>query len=431
MSRSRSAIQGGSKSTRRRFLRRSGAVVATAAVASRTDALRADRTLGANERIGVGVIGCGGRGNNHLTYIKKLADDGVNVDVAAACDVYRPRLNAAASGYGVPGYMDHMELLQDKNVDVVCIASPDHIHGQQVIDAARAGRDAYCEKPLTHWRQFDLTKRMAREVKQHKRIVQVGTQYLSDGAWHQAARLIRDGAIGQPVHAECGYFRIGDWGERGMKIDDPKAQAGPDLRWDAFLGDAPKREFDVSRFFRWRMYEDYSGGPVTDLFPHFLTPMVSMLGVSMPSEVVAVGGKFRYQEREVPDTFNLLINYPEKITVAVLGTQGNDYQGTGTRDGARVPIIRGWEAALTVQGNRIVIKPVEKSKVRPQRITIEYGLDQLAYWRNFLDACRTRKQPWGHLELAYHAQTALQMGMLAFRNNRTVTFNAESEEIIL
>jgi len=93
-----------------------------------------------------------------------------------------------------------------------------------------------------------------------------------------------------------------------MPIDDTDARSGSELDWEGFLGDAPKRPFDVSRFFRWRMYEDYSGGPSTDLFPHSLTPVLSMLGVSMPSMVVATGGKFRYQDREIPDTFNMLID---------------------------------------------------------------------------------------------------------------------------
>ena len=116
-----------------------------------------------------------------------------------------------------------------------------------------------------------------------------------------------------------------------MRIDDPNARPGPDLNWEGFLGSAPKRPYDVSRYFRWRMYEDYAGGPSTDLFPHSLTPVLFMLGVGMPSTAVATGGKLRYQEREIPDTYNMLIDYPENITVAVLGTQANDYAGTGSR----------------------------------------------------------------------------------------------------
>ncbi|HQO35565.1 MAG TPA: Gfo/Idh/MocA family oxidoreductase, partial [bacterium] len=323
--------------TRRDFL---GTTAVVSAAATFT-ALSSTRVLGANERIGVGVIGAGGRGNSHLTVVRKIQDES-NVDLVAVCDVYRPRAQKAAEKYKVSQiYTDHRELLADPKVDVVSIATPDHIHGYQAIDALQAGKDVYCEKPVTHWRQFKLTRRLAREVENSKQVFQLGTQGMSDDAWALMRQLVRDGLIGQPIHAECGYFRVGDWGERGMPVDDPNAQAGPDLNWKAFLGDSPKRRFDVSRFFRWRMYEDYAGGPVTDLYPHFLTPVVSILGVNMPTSVVAAGGKLRYEEREVPDSFDMLISYPEKVTVAVLGTQGNNYCATGSRgSGSRIPVVQ-------------------------------------------------------------------------------------------
>jgi predicted dehydrogenase len=244
---------------------------------------------------------------------------------------------------------------------------------------------------------------------------------------------VQDGLIGRPIHAECGFFRVGDWGERGMPIDDANARPGPDLNWDAFLGDAPKRPFDVSRFFRWRMYEDYAGGPATDLYPHSLTPVVSILGVSLPSKVVATGGKFRYQEREVPDTFNILIDYPEDITVAVLGTQGNDDQGTELRgSGERIPLIRGWEGSLTVEGKQIVFKPVKGTDKKPQTFEIARGEDLIEYWRKFLECCRSRQQDTpSPVDLAYHVQTALQMAMLGFREEKIAKFDSRQQRIIL
>jgi len=330
--------------TRRQFMRRAG-VVAAVAVASTSAKRAAGKRFGANERIGIGFIGCGGRSGAHFNVVHWLKTQAKKpIDIVAVCDVYKPRMEQRAKGYGAKGYMDYRELLDDANVDVVCIATPDHQHGYQAIDAVRAGKDVYCEKPVTHWRQFELTKRLAAEVKKSGRVFQLGTQGMYDSAWKQMKDLIADGLIGRPIHAECGYFRVGDWGERGMPIDDANVRPGSELNWKAFLGDAPKRPFDVSRFFRWRMYEDYAGGPSTDLFPHSLTPVLSMLGVSMPSTVVATGGKFRYQEREIPDTFNMLIDYPENITVAVLGTQGNNYATTACRGaGNRFYARRGFQ----------------------------------------------------------------------------------------
>lgn len=419
--------------SRRRFIRRIGSTAA-ALTALGTAKKFTDKVLGANDHIGIGFIGCGGRSHAHLQAVHYLkTQKGANIDIVAACDVYKPRMKKVVEAYKAKGYMDHHDLLADPNVDVVCIATPDHIHGYQAIDAVKAGKDVYCEKPVTHWRQFELTKRLAAEVKKSGRVFQLGTQGMSDPVWHQIRKLIQDGLIGKPVHAECGYFRVGDWGEAGMPIDDQNAKPGPDLDWQAFLGDSPKRPFDVSRFFRWRMYEDYAGGPSTDLFPHVLTLVVHMLGVTMPDEVVATGGKFRYQNREIPDTFNMLIDYPEDITVAVLGTQANDYPGTGARgSGQRIPVIRGWEGTLTIRNNEIVFIPAQGSKKKPQRFTIEGGEDFVGYWQKFLDCCRSRNtSTLSPMNLAFHVQTALQMGMLGLRQNKVARFDQAQEKIIL
>jgi predicted dehydrogenase len=424
----------GKTMTRPQFIRRTGASAAAMAIAGASTQPVTGKALGANERLGVGFIGCGGRSNAHLKtvhWLKTQANE--PVEIVAACDAYRPRMQKVADAYGVKGYMDHRELLADRNVDIVCISTCDHHHGYQAIDAVRAGKDVYCEKPVTHWRQFELTRQLAAEVKRTGRVFQLGTQGMSDSAWHQMKELVQDGLIGQPIHVECGFFRVGDWGERGMRIDDENAKPGSDLNWEAFLGDAPKRPFDVSRFFRWRMYEDYAGGPSTDLFPHSLTPVVSILGVTMPSKVVATGGKFRYQDRDVPDTFNMLIDYPEKITVAVLGTQGNNNQATGFRgSGKRVPVIRGWEGSLTVDGKQIVFIPAKGSEKKPHRFDIEHGEDFVEYWRKFIRCCRSRQQDTlSPADLAFHVQTALQMGMMGLREGKVAMFDPAQQKILL
>jgi predicted dehydrogenase len=418
--------------TRRQFIRGASAAAAVT-IAGVSTTHRAGTAWGANERIGVGFIGCGGRNQAHLKAVHYLKSQGANMEIVAACDAYRPRMQKVVEGYNAKGYSDHRELLADPNVDVVCIATPDHQHGYQAIDAIRAGKDVYCEKPVTHWRQFELTKRLAAEVKKSDRVFQLGTQGMYDSAWWQMRKLIQDGLIGQPVHAECGYFRVGDWGERGMPIDDPNARPGSDLNWEAFLGEATKRPFDVSRYFRWRMYEDYAGGPSTDLFPHSLTPVLFMLGVGMPSTVVATGGMLRYQERDLPDTFNTLIDYPEKITVAVLGTQANDYPGTGSRgSGGRIPIIRGWEGTLTIEKNEIVFIPAQGAKKKPQRFAIKHGEDFTGYWQKFLECCRSRqRETLSTMDLAYRVQTALQMGMLGLREGKAARFDPDAERILL
>jgi predicted dehydrogenase len=422
------------QSTRRDFIRRTAAVTGVIAVSSLPARSQA-RVLGANDRIGIGFIGCGGRGGYLMNALKEMQAAGGNFDILAVCDTYRPRATRQADLYKAKSYMDHRELLADPRVDVVGITTPDHIHGYQVIDAVQAGKNVYCEKPVTHWRQFELTKRMAAEVAKSGRVFQLGSQGMSNTAWHQARKLIADGLIGQPIHAECGYFRVGDWGEAGMSVDDPEAKPGPDLNWDAFLGDAPKRPFDVSRYFRWRLYEDYSGGPATDLYPHSLTPVIYMLGVSMPATAVGSGGKYRYfpcKEREVPDTANIILDYPERITVVVLGTQGNNFFTTEEMGSVgRAPTIRGWEGTLSFTAKEIVFTPAFGSKKEPQRFPVEHGEDVKLHWQDFLDCCRAGKQPNSPADLAYKTQTALQMGIWSWRAGKTARFDKDKETILV
>ena len=417
------------KPTRREFLK---SAAASAAAATWLPGILS--AAEPNERLGVGLIGTGGRQGSHIQVLNYLKQS-YPVDIVAVCDAYRPRMKRAAEGMKVKQYSDHRDLLKDPNVNIVCIATPDHLHGYQAIDALKAGKDVYCEKPVTHWRQFDLIKQLAAEVKKSGRVFQLGSQGMSDGAWRQIGQMIKDGMIGQPIHAECGYFRVGDWGERGMSIDDPNVKPGEDLNWEAFLGDSPKRPFDVSRYFRWRMYEDYAGGPVTDLFPHSLTPVVHMLGVTLPKMVVASGGIFRYPEREVPDTFNMLIDYPEKITVAVLGTQGNNDPGVEARGaGGRVPIIRGWEGSLTVRGGKISYFPAEGAQKNKEakQFPIERNEDMTEHWKQFLDCCRAKDPKTNSpADMAYHVQTALIMGSWSLKQGKVAKFDAGKGEIVM
>jgi len=412
---------------RRKFVRMIAASTFGATMWRRSRAYtfaNATQVVGANERIGIGLIGCGGRGTHLARVVRGLAEKGENVQIVAVCDIYRPRLERASKEFNAKAYMDPRELVTDKDVDAVIVATPDRLHVFNSLEAVKAGKDVYCEKPLTHWQQFELLKQLVREVKARERVFQVGTQGLSDSIWHQAAELIKQGAIGKPLHAQCGYFRHGDWGERGMPIDDPNAKPGPDLNWDAFLADAPRRPFDVSRFFRWRMYMDYAGGPCTDLYPHCLTPVIKALGVTFPKSVAAIGGKYRYDgEREVPDTFDMLIQYPEGITVIVLGTIANEW-GIPT-------LIRGEDATMLFEGPGIIIQP--QSGVKKERLEIKRERDgsDAEHMRNFIECIRTRQKPYSDIDLGYHVQTALIMGMLSFIHSKVAHFDAQTETIKL
>lgn len=422
---------------RRQFIGRASAV---AAASVSPFFVMADKAKGANEKIGVGFIGSGGRAGAHMRVVKQLQEAGYPVEPVAVCDTYRPRREAAMQSLGITkSYSDHRALIADMSVDVVCIATPDHIHGYQALDAIAAGKDVYCEKPVTHWRQFALTKKLADAVAKSDRIFQLGTQAMSDPVWRQMKGLVKDGLIGQPVHAEGGFFRTGDWGERGMKVDDAGAKPGEDLNWEAFLGDSPKREFSADRYFRWRLFEDYAGGPVTDLYPHSITQVVDIMGLGFPDRVTGIGSVDRYdfEMREVPDSFQLIAHYPEKVTVVVMGTQANDFTASTKRGaGARTPVLRGWDGALYIdEGNKeIVFMPVrEKGAKKPQRIPIEGGENFSEHWRNLLDCVRSRRREdlWSPMELAFRVQTMLQMAMLSHKAGKVAKFDAAKREIII
>jgi predicted dehydrogenase len=418
--------------TRRGFLKTSGAAIALGSALYVSGRTHAAESKSPNERINIGLIGGGGRGNNHIDMLSWMKGEGDNIAITAVCDIYKPRRERTAQRVGAKAYTDYHELLADKNVDVVCIATPDHLHGPQAIDAILAGKDVYCEKPVTHWRQFETTKKLAETVAASDRVFQLGTQAMSDPVWRQMKKLVQDGLIGQPLYAETGFFRTGDWGERDMPVDDPNAKAGPDLNWEAFLGDAPKREFNADRFFRWRLFMDYAGGPVTDLYPHSLTQVIDIMGVSFPESVAALGGTHRhpYELRDVPDTFTLIAQYPEKATIAVMGTQGNDYNGGLNRGaGQRCPVIRGWDGSLIIRDNKeIEFIPIrEKGAKAPQRFAIEGGENNVTHWRKLLECCRTRdKQTFSPMELAFRTQTVLHMAMQSFLTRKTIGFDSQT-----
>jgi predicted dehydrogenase len=346
-----------------------------------------------------------------------MREGGENLELVAVCDTYRPRLERAARLCAASfKTMAHEDLVAREDIDVVLVATPDHWHGPQTIDAMKAGKDVYCEKPLTHWRQLGLPERMVEVATETGRIVQVGCQRMSSSAYSQARRLVKEGSIGRPILAETGYYRIGDWGERGMPIDDPAARPGRDLDWQRFLGDSPRRDFDVSRYFRWRMYWDYSGGPATDNYVHFYVPLAYALDLGYPELVVATGGKHRYEEREVPDTFNMIVEYPEKLTVVCTGTQGNDYQSRGSGDR---PLLRGWEGTIIFESNEIVVQPVAGGKPG-KRVPIQTGTDERRFWKELLDCCRSRRQPRSNITLNASVMTTMQMGIASMRDRGMV-----------
>ena len=412
---------------RRNFLRQGAA--ATAAVAAAPWVMAQDRVKGANERLGVGFIGTGGRAQSHLKIVNDFKKQGL-AEPVAVCDVYRPRLEAAGRVTGgAKMYMEHEALLADPKVDVVCIATPDRLHAPLTIDALNAGKDVYCEKPLTLWSQFELAKLVQDAADKNRRLVQVGTQHTADDNYPEVIRLIREGVIGKPVHVTCNYFRRGDWGER-MTIPDRNAKPGPDLLWERFLGDAPKVDFSVSRFFQWRMYWDYAGGPATDLLVHTFTPVFCALELDYPERVFGGGGTFQYQ-REVPDQCNIIADYSGGPSVVMTCSLSNHVPAD--------TVIRGTDGLITwamIEGGKEYgIRIVPFAKGKKEILLPDKGHKDQNYtaklWLDLLDCVRTRKQPRCNIAVGVRVQAPLAMGILSHRENKVARFDPQSKRIVL
>lgn len=316
------------KSTRRSFLKMAGAAGATLPLVS---ARSYANIIGANERMNVGIIGCGGMAGNHLSALLNMPEA---VEVVAVNDVYETRARhfqdvIYEDGGRADRIADYRELLERTDLDYVLIATPEHWHAQQSLDALDAGLDVYCEKPMTH--TVEEAFAVLDKVRSTGRTLQVGVQGMSDDSYASANEAIRAGKIGPVISAQIEYVRnydqTGPW-RTGVDPDLPRPD---DLDWDAWLGPATDRPWSPRRYFEWRIFRDYSGGIATDLFIHRLTRLLKACGLGLPDRVVGMGGIYLWDDgRELPDNMEMLLEYPAVegitpgMTVHVLGTMGND-----------------------------------------------------------------------------------------------------------
>ena len=410
--------------TRREFLKQA-ATLASVAILSKS-------VFGANERIGVAVVGCGGMGNAHINTLLSLSQKGEPVDIVAVCDVWQKRLDAAAQRTGAKPVSDYRQILDDKSVDAVCIATPDHWHTKIAVDAMEAGKDVYCEKPMTHWKSLDEPKRIVSTLNRTKRVLQVGTQGMSDSIWEQVAELIKAGEIGTLIQAQAGDMRTGHWGVLcGCERDiDPDAKPVVNLDWDMWLGWkfglAPKRPWEPARFFAFRVFWDYSGGLATDWFPHILTPLVRTMGLKFPKRVTASGGLYLPEHKgrwEVPDIFQMVVEYPEGPSIHLMACMGNNWG---------VPmLIRGSKATLVFEGPGAVIYPQREivGDIPRKEVQRVRGASLEEHWRDFLNCVRTREQPRSNAQLGYYVMTAIHMGIRSLLEGRTMEFDERTETV--
>ena len=308
-----------SEVTRRSFLRTGGAAAAGLAWTAKSYG----SILGANERIRIGFLGAGGMANNHMNTYNALQEKN-NLEVIAVADCWKTRAEEGKAKTGAKhAFTDYHKVLEIGDIDYVTIATPEHWHAQMTIDALDAGKAVYCEKPMTH--SIPEAQAVIKKQKETKLPIQVGVQGMSDDSYSSAAKAIEEGVLGQVVQAQIEYVRRygdqGPWRRPGLKDDQPKPA---DLDWNAWLGKAPKIDWNPHHYFEWRNYSQYSGGICTDLFIHRITRIMKACNLLYPRRVVGMGGIWQWNDgRNLPDNFEMICEYPRGMTVYVLGTMSN------------------------------------------------------------------------------------------------------------
>ena len=431
--------------TRRDFVKRSAAAGAFIGAT----ALSRSKVFGANERVNVGVIGFGLIGRIHTRSFMTHSD----AEVTAVAEAYRPRLDAGAETIGSRAvkHADFRKMLDDKNIDAVVVATPDHWHALQTMMACAAGKDVFVEKPLT---LFVREGRWMLDVaRKHKRVVQVGTQNRSGAPFQKAKKLINEGRIGDIVSVQNSYFRnvMPGFG------NPPDTEPPQELDWEMWLGPAPARRYNPNRaIYHFRWFWDYSGGQMTNLGQHSLDIVHWVTGVKGPKSVYSTGGRFHLKDNgEVPDTQDVIIEYPNFVTICQWreASAGRGGQGMGglvfhgtrgtmpiTRNGYELygdPKVNPQNTVAAILGGHPVGGPQPVDEPKGQRWTEpekdesgEPAEDYKRHARNFLDCVKSRQTPVSDLESGHQIATACHLANISMRTGNKLNWDVEKEQIV-
>jgi predicted dehydrogenase len=368
-------------------------------------AVSARRILGANDRIRVAGIGVGGRG----TYDLGLAAKAENTEVVAVADVYAPRLAEIKQKLAPNGlaFKDYRELLDRKDIDAVIIGSPDHWHVTMILDAVRAGKDVYCEKPVTH--SIEEGEKLLATTADSKQIVQVGYQQRSWPHYVAAREIVTSGRLGAiPLIQSSWYQRYSH---------TVKPAEASDIDWKSFLGSAPDQPFDPERRANWRWFWDFGGGHLTDLFSHWVDVIHWYTGQSSPDVLAVLGTRNVFPEFECPDTITATYQYPEGYNVIHTGSIASAIEDGNIifrgHDGT-MRLNRGGYAVYEEKGNHsgALLPPPSLVVDSPRDGTIDHV-------QNFLDCVRSRKIPNAPLVSSVAAARAAHLGNIAYRKRPT------------
>jgi len=411
--------------TRRRFIHQ---LSGGAAVLAGSSMFPSSRVLGANDRIRFGLIGAGGRGMD----IFRAALHAPDTEAVAVADVYSRRLDEVKSMVpAIHTYTDFRRLLDDKSIDAVLIATPQHQHALNFVPSIQAGKDVYQEKTMAF--NPDHARRMRRAAEGSDRVVQVGVQSVSGRAFARARELSTPDRLGTITAVHTHHYRNMPYG--GWKRAIPPDCNPEHVGWKEFEGEAAPHEFDPQRFINWRFFWDYSGGNVFENMVHQVAFWYKVLGLKCPRRVTMAGYNYLSPEMEVPDTMDVSMDQPENLLFTWNSAFGNNFYGEDGNDlalGNKGTVIRVVDNVNYLpQGEHTRQKPQAPSAVGGQPDIVGSDKDDTAaHMRNFFDCVRSRKEPNCPFELGFNSAIACQMAIASLRQRRTVEWDREREDII-
>ena len=383
---------------------------------------------GANDRIAVAFIGTGVMGSDNLR--AAMAQPGVQA--VAVCDVYQPNLEKAAAiarqkGHQAREVKDFREILADKSIDAVCISTPDHWHPYMTVEACKAGKDVYVEKPVCL--SLNEGQAMIQAVRKYKRVVQAGTWQRSGAHFQKACEIVRSGMLGKVAFARTWIYNnmpaegIGNPGD---------GVAPPGLDWDLWLGPSPQRTFNPNRFgvypkaySYFRYFWDYAGGQVTDSGVHMIDIVQMAFGEAMPKSVSALGGKYWLRDNsETPDTLQIAFDY-----TGFLGSWEHRCNNTEGNPARLMGItFHGTNGTLYVDRNRYQFTP-EKGADLPASEMKRVADPHPLHWANFIDCVRTRQKPNSDIESCVRSSQTCLLGNASYRAKTRVDWD-DAKQIV-
>ena len=400
-------------STRRGFLKQ--AALGTAAFL----AYPHSSVLGANDRVRVGMIGLGDRGQDLLEEVVKVP----NIQLVAMADVYSRRRDAAKKKVpGIQTFDDHRRLLDIKDIDAVIVASPLHPHARHFLDTLASGKDLYSEKTMT-WSIPEAEQCLAAAT-QSGHIVQIGLQWESSGALQDARKWIKEGMVGKVTQVESWMSRNTPHREGQWVRPVPSDCTAQNVNWSAFLNGRPDRPFDPYRLINWRLFWEFSGGNVTENMVHQIAWIMTALDLPLPTAAFMSGGVFSEKDgREVPDTIAVTLDFPNDLAVTWQSTFSNKHFGLGEHIlGSDGTIEHGWGESDMVNGEEGEFIRYYPEKVnRPHGAALTGKTPDHGHMANWIECVRSRKTPNAPVEIGYRSAIAVHMANLAYRHKQRVT----------